>query len=216
MEQKQGSSNPGRPQRSANRRRRRRRRSQATGSGPAPAANRRPPAAPPDARTEGGTASARERAPRQPAAPSDRPRPRVERGGDPRQDPPEQAVATRPEATSAAPAGGRGCPLCAEPVSDLYTAIAYGEGKDPAHFDCVVALLGEREGLEEDTRVCYLGGGSFGIVQVGISGRQGERGGTPWVRKRIEVEERDAAPAWRAQLRLPMPEQPTVVAVSEG
>jgi hypothetical protein len=132
-------------------------------------------------------------------------------------------MARQPDAVPAAPDGPAAptgelsrCPLCAEPVSDLYTAIAYGEHKEPAHFDCVVSLLGEREELEEGTRVCYLGGGSFGIVQAQLAGRQGDRRGTPWVHKRIEVEERDAAPAWREKLRLPMPEQRVAVAASEG
>lgn len=98
----------------------------------------------------------------------------------------------------------------------MYTAIAYGEGKDPAHFECVVSLLGAREELDEDTRVCYLGGGSFGIVEVRPGARQGERGAAPWVRKRIEVEERDAAPAWREELRLPLPEQRVDAAASEA
>ena len=108
------------------------------------------------------------------------------------------------------------CPLCAKPVGDLYTAIAYGERGAPAHFDCIMALLGEREELEEGARLCYLGGGSFGVVQVRPSARPGDRGGTLLIRKRIEVEEKDAAPAWREQLRVPLPEQRVAVAASEA
>lgn len=185
MEHKQGSSSQGRPPGSRRRRRRRRRRSAGAGPGPKPAANRRPP--------NGG--EARERAPRPPAAAHREP---------PEPDP---VRAPAPAAAAAEPGDPSGCPVCTEPVRDLYTAIAYGERKAPAHFDCIVALLGEREELEEGTRVCYLGGGSFGIVQAHAGAREGDRAGMPWVRKRIEVEERDAAPAWREELRLPLPER---------
>ena len=101
-------------------------------------------------------------------------------------------------------------------MRDLYTAIAYGERSAPAHFDCIMSLLGEREELEEGARLCYLGGGSFGIVQVRPAARAGDRGGTLLIRKRIEVEDKDAAPAWREELRLPLPEQRVNVAASDA
>ena len=204
MEHKQGSSNSGRKQRPNRRRRRRRRRSPATGNGPAPAANRRPAAAAGDNAPAG--AAARKRPP-QTAAPPDR---------RPRETAREHAGEPAPGATAAEAAdGGLGCPVCGQPVRDLYTAIAYGERKAPAHFDCILALLGEREELEEGTRVCYLGGGCFGIVDTGLLSRQGDRGGAAWIRKRIEVEERDATPGWREVLRLPLPEPRVAVAASE-
>lgn len=108
----------------------------------------------------------------------------------------------------------RTCPLCAKPVQDLYTAIAYGESQAPAHFDCIVSLLGEREEVREDARLCYLGGGSFGIVQMQPAARPGDR--TLLIHKRIEVEEKDAAPAWREKLRLSLPERRVTVAASEA
>ena len=182
MERKQRS-NQGRQQRLANRRRRRRRqRSPATSPTPAQVASRRPPP-PVDAPAAAG------------ATPRSRPR---------------QAAAARratpePAAAAAEPASGEfTCPLCAAPVRDLYTAIAYGERRAPTHFDCIVSLLGEREEVEEGARLCYLGGGSFGIVQMRSASRQGDRGGSLLIHKRIEVEEKDAAPEWRQRLRLPI------------
>ena len=127
-----------------------------------------------------------------------------------------------PGTSAAAPAvaepasGAFACPLCAEPVRDLYTAIAYGEHSAPAHFDCIVALLGEREELEEGAWLCYLGGGSFGIVQMLPAARRGDRGGSLLIHKRIEVEEKDAAPEWRQGLRLPLGERFVSVAASEA
>lgn len=202
MEQKQSSNSQGRPQRLANRRRwRRRRRSPATSPDPAPVANRRPAAhgnAPP------AVGEAYERRPPHTAPASLAPR--------------EAAPGTSAAAPAVAePASGAfACPLCAEPVRDLYTAIAYGEHSAPAHFDCIVALLGEREELEEGAWLCYLGGGSFGIVQMLPAARRGDRGGSLLIHKRIEVEEKDAAPEWRQGLRLPLGERLVSVAASEA
>ena len=201
MEQKHSSSEQGPQRRPSNRRRRRRRRrSPAARPAPAPAANRTP--------------AARDDAARAAAAPATG----EPRGPVPAQDTgePRDPVAVPELAAVAAPATGpRTCPLCTEPVDDLYTAIAYGERGAPAHFDCIVSLLGEREELEEGARLCYLGGGSFGIVQMRPSARSGDRGGTLLIHKRIEVEERDSAPAWREELRLPMPARRVHFATSE-
>ena len=209
MAQKQSSNSQGRPQRPANRRRwrrwRHRRRSPATSPDPAPVANRRPAAhgdAPPAA------GEARERRPRHTAPASLAPH---EAASGP------SAAAPAATAAAAEPASGAlACPLCAEPVRDLYTAIAYGEHSAPAHFDCIVSLLGEREELEEGAWLCYLGGGSFGIVQMLPAARPGDRGGSLLIHKRIEVEEKDAAPQWRQGLRLPLGDRFVSVAASEA
>ena len=199
MEQKHSSSEQGRQRRPSNRRRRRRRRH-------SPVARPAPSARPAPAPAANRTPAARDDAARDNAASAT---------GEPRGPVPAQDTG-EPRAPVPAPATGpRTCPLCAQPVDDLYTAIAYGDRGAPAHFDCIVALLGEREELEEGARLCYLGGGSFGIVQMRASARSGDRGGTLLIHKRIEVEERDSAPAWREELRLPMPERRVNVAASE-
>ena len=183
MEQKQTSSDQGGQRRRSNRRRRRRR--------------RRSPAASP------GPAAGAGSAPPTPAA------------AEVRTPAPTPAAARAPASEPAAgPAtDARTCPLCAKPVHDLYTAIAYGAGNAPAHFDCIVSLLGEREEVEEGARLCYLGGGSFGIVQIRPAARPGDR--TLLIHKRIEVEEKDAAPPWREELRLSLPELRVTVAARE-
>ena len=180
MEQKHSSTEQGPQRRPSNRRRRRRRRRSPAARAAARAANRAP-ATRHDAARAAGTPDSGEARATVPA--------------------PEPAAAAVPADDP------RACPLCGERVDDLYTAIAYGERMAPAHFDCIVSLLGEREELEEGARLCYLGGGSFGIVQTHSAARPGDRGGTLLIRKRIEVEERDSAPAWREELRLPLPEQ---------
>ena len=112
-------------------------------------------------------------------------------------------VPAPPAAADATGAVGTTCPVCSTTVHDLYTAIAYGDGMAPAHFDCVLSLLGEREELGSGERLCYLGGGSFGIVQMRPARRKRNgSGGGLFIRKRIDFEERDAAPGWRQELRL--------------
>ena len=88
----------------------------------------------------------------------------------------------------------------------LYTAIAYGDDELPAHFDCVLGLLSDREQLAPGERVCYLGGGSFGVVRFPVragepAGRRQGAGASLVVRKRIPFENSDPPPAWRDDLR---------------
>ena len=184
MEQKQTSSDQGGQRRRSNRRRRRRRRR-------SPATSSGPPPASGSAPPASAVAEVRAPAPAPAAAPASAPRP------------------------VAGPAtDSRTCPLCGKPVLDLYTAIAYGESRAPAHFDCIVSMLGEREEVEEGARLCYLGGGSFGIVQMRAAARPGDR--ALLIHKRIEVEEKDAAPPWREELRLALPERRVTVAATEA
>ena len=127
---------------------------------------------------------------------------------------PAAAHASEPRPVAGPATDSRTCPLCGKPVQDLYTAIAYGESRAPAHFDCIVSMLGEREEVEDGARLCYLGGGSFGIVQMRAAARPGDR--ALLIHKRIEVEEKDAAPPWREELRLALPEGRVTVAATEA
>ena len=85
------------------------------------------------------------------------------------------------------------CPVCEKAVRDLSSAITHRGTGQPAHFDCILRLLREENPLAENEKICYLGKGSFGIVQF--------RGNaTPMrflIRKRIQYEELDATPDWR-------------------
>ena len=74
--------------------------------------------------------------------------------------------------------------------------------------------MGRRTEVEEGARLCYLGGGSFGIVQMRAAARPGDR--ALLIHKRIEVEEKDAAPPWREELRLALPEGRVTVAATEA
>ena len=86
------------------------------------------------------------------------------------------------------------CPLCQKPVRELASAIAHRETGAPVHFDCVLKALREEHNPGENEKICYLGNGSFGVVQF--------RGGSPmrfFVRKRIQYEKTDSLPEWRRQ-----------------
>lgn len=83
------------------------------------------------------------------------------------------------------------CAICGTAVRDVLTAIAYGEEKSAAHFDCVMKELGERENLEPKEKLVYLGGGTFGVVKMKGGG------GKFQVLRKIPFEDREITPEWR-------------------
>ncbi len=91
------------------------------------------------------------------------------------------------------------CPFCGKPIRDIYSAIAGRETGEPSHFDCILKDIRDQEPLQADEKVCYLGKGSFGIIQ----NRSG--GGSPrfTIRKRIQYEANDREYPWRKQLSRP-------------
>ena len=85
------------------------------------------------------------------------------------------------------------CPICQKAVRDLNSAITHQQSGNPAHFDCVLRALRSDNSLLQNEKICYLGKGSFGIVQF----RQ--QSGSPrfFIRKRIQYESTDPPPEWR-------------------
>ena len=85
------------------------------------------------------------------------------------------------------------CPLCQKAVRDLTSAITHKESGRPAHFDCILKTLRSDNSVQQNEKICYLGKGSFGIVQF----RQ--NAGLPrfLIRKRIQYEETESVPEWR-------------------
>ena len=88
------------------------------------------------------------------------------------------------------------CPICEKTVRDVLTAIATGTENKPTHFDCVLKALGEQEPLEPNEKICYLGGGSFGIVKS----RGGSAGNKFFVRKRLQYEPKEHKVSWRKKI----------------
>ena len=85
------------------------------------------------------------------------------------------------------------CPLCQKAVRDLTSAITHKESGKPAHFDCILKALRTDNAVQQNEKICYLGKGSFGIIQFR------EHSGPPrfFIRKRIQYEETDPTPEWR-------------------
>ena len=87
------------------------------------------------------------------------------------------------------------CPYCGNSVKDIYTAIASEEDEAPAHFDCIIKQIEQRETLEKDEKVCYLGRGSFGIIKTRTGGSM-----KFFVRKRIQYEKEEKKFEWRKKI----------------
>jgi len=89
------------------------------------------------------------------------------------------------------------CPISGEPIEDILTAITHPASGKPARFDAVITSLAEREQLEEDERIAYIGKGVFGIIKM-----QRDSGGHQElvVRKRIPYEDGHDKQTWRREL----------------
>jgi hypothetical protein len=95
-------------------------------------------------------------------------------------------------ARNAAPMVFPDCPLCRQSVRDLASALTHRETRQPAHFDCIMKELRDSNELAPQEKICYLGGGAFGILEF----RQGKF----TIRKRIQYEDKDASPEWKKPL----------------
>lgn len=85
------------------------------------------------------------------------------------------------------------CPLCHKAVRDLASAITHKESGDPAHFDCILKTLRSVHAVQQNEKICYLGKGSFGIVQF----RQKPGPMRFLIRERIQYEDTEPVPEWR-------------------
>ena len=57
------------------------------------------------------------------------------------------------------------CPICTKPINKVTTSIIHKETGKKAHFDCIIQELKKFYHLNPKEAVCYLGGGSFGIIE---------------------------------------------------
>ncbi len=88
------------------------------------------------------------------------------------------------------------CPVCRRPVRELAAALTHRPTGAPAHFECIMKELRDANELAPQEKLCYLGGGTFGILQFKPSG--GVNRFT--IRKRIPYEEKDAPQEWKKTL----------------
>jgi hypothetical protein len=88
------------------------------------------------------------------------------------------------------------CSFCGKTIRNLTTAIADKEDNTPVHFDCILKKLTEDESLGTNEKICYLGGGSFGIVR-----RKPDSDSKHFfIRKRIQFEVQENVLEWRKDI----------------
>ena len=88
------------------------------------------------------------------------------------------------------------CTVCGKAIRNLTTAIAGKKDNSPVHFDCILKKLTDQETLGNNEKICYLGGGSFGIVRQ----KPGSGSKHFFIRKRIQVEAQDNVLEWRKDI----------------
>ncbi len=87
------------------------------------------------------------------------------------------------------------CAICRQNIRDALTAIVMSEDGAAAHFDCVVKKLSDEEELRSREKICYLGGGEFGIVRFNSADSKKFT-----IRKRIRLESAEYDPEWRKSI----------------
>jgi len=88
------------------------------------------------------------------------------------------------------------CPKCGKRIEDVAGAINDKTAGAPVHFDCVMNELHEKEKLEQNEKIAYIGQGRFGILY--FENPRDQRKFT--IKKIIEVEDRDTKPEWRNEI----------------
>ncbi len=86
------------------------------------------------------------------------------------------------------------CVVCHQVIAEMASAVAFGPEQGPAHFDCVLQALQERENLREGERLAYLGSGMFGVVQD-IDAKNFQ------IVRKIAVEDPHNPPEWRKEIK---------------
>jgi hypothetical protein len=83
--------------------------------------------------------------------------------------------------------------VCGKPIEDIAMAFNDRENGQAMHFDCMLKRLEEREPLEAGDRICYIGGGRFGVVH--FKSPKDNKHFT--IKKILELEKTDERPEWR-------------------
>jgi hypothetical protein len=87
------------------------------------------------------------------------------------------------------------CPVCSKPVRDLPAALSHRATGLPAHFDCILKELKDSNEVLPQEKICYLGAGTFGILQFRAQGAVKFT-----IRKKIPYEEKDSPHEWKKPL----------------
>jgi hypothetical protein len=114
-------------------------------------------------------------------------------GGGRRDGPPEE-VPPRPSAPLVIP----DCPVCGKPVRELSSALTHRATRQPAHFDCILQELRQSNEIAADEKVCYLGGGCFGVLEF----RSAPGPNRFVIKRRIQYEEKETPQDWKKPLQI--------------
>lgn len=95
---------------------------------------------------------------------------------------------------------GPDCAVCGSPIRDVSAAMKDPASDKPAHFDCVLKYLSEKENLGNQEKVVYLGSGNFGVVRL-LNNRKFE------ILKSIPYEKVEERTEWRMDMRLDFPDE---------
>jgi hypothetical protein len=107
---------------------------------------------------------------------------------------PAEEAAVRPAVPLVVP----DCPICGKPVRELASALTHRLSRQPAHFDCIVKELRESNEIAPQEKLCYLGGGCFGILEFRPPG-----GPSRFViKRRIQYEEKEFPQDWKKPLQV--------------
>ena len=88
------------------------------------------------------------------------------------------------------------CTVCEEGIKEVGNAIDYQGG--PAHFDCVIRSLTEKETLNKGEKIAYIGSGRFGV----IINKKNDAGGPFTIIREIDVEDREKVLPWRDERKI--------------
>ena len=90
------------------------------------------------------------------------------------------------------------CPVCGKPVREMASALTHRISHQPAHFDCIVRELRDSTEIAPQEKLCYLGAGTFGILEFRPPG-----GPSKFViKKRIQYEEKEIPQEWKKLLQI--------------
>jgi len=88
------------------------------------------------------------------------------------------------------------CAICAKQIFDLSSALADRESGQPVHFDCALAKVVERERLDPNERIAYVGRGAFAVVEYR------DKSMTAFtIKRKIQWEQEGAKFDWRRDIQ---------------
>ena len=83
-------------------------------------------------------------------------------------------------------------------MRELASALTHRISRQPAHFDCIVRELRDSTEIAPQEKLCYLGAGTFGILEFRPPG-----GPSKFViKKRIQYEEKELPQEWKKPLQI--------------